>query len=360
MSSMGVLYPNMYIILVGPPGSGKTVAVSQTQRLWARANKFNIAPDSITGAGLMDHLKANGLKTFSRNGHFISYYSCLVPSEEFGNLIKTHDKDFLSLLNKIYDNPDVVSERTRKAGEVLPIDNPTMTILAGTQPAYIDDIFPELAWRQGFTSRLIMIYCADQPKRKVFGEKYIEASRNPQLAAHVARLAELQGEFTWSDEAADELETWHESGLDPAPRHFRLVTYNSRRLAHVIKLCMVHSAAEDDSLVIQVHHLEAARMALLEAESAMPEIFKEVSGRSAAAAMEQALHWAIEEHLRTKKPVSEFNLTWQLSRKVPAYEVTKIIENMVNAGMLKEHGVHAPVGQRMFLPIELNQFGEIE
>ena len=51
------LYPNLYTVLVGPPGVGKTTVLSEVSRLWRELTDHYVAPSSVTKASLIDCLE---------------------------------------------------------------------------------------------------------------------------------------------------------------------------------------------------------------------------------------------------------------------------------------------------------------
>src|SRR5882724_11244346 len=163
-TSRGVLYPNMFCLLVGPPGVGKSNAISIVEELWYSSKKFKVAPNNVTKAALVDALLEADRKIILPNGGGLVEYHCLLTSSsEFGVLVPAHDLEFLSVLNYIYDNPKVYRENRRSLNKNIEIIHPQITILAGTQPGFLASLLPEEAWSMGFTSRIIMIYAGVPP-----------------------------------------------------------------------------------------------------------------------------------------------------------------------------------------------------
>jgi Protein of unknown function (DUF3987) len=50
------LYPNLYTILVGPPGVGKSAVLSQAERFLRAVPDLKITPSSVSAASLVDSL----------------------------------------------------------------------------------------------------------------------------------------------------------------------------------------------------------------------------------------------------------------------------------------------------------------
>ena len=66
----------------------------------------------------------------------------------------------MSILNHLYDCPPY-KERKRGKGIEYELENAQLNLLAGTQPAYLNNLLPEGAWQQGFMSRTIIVYSGE-------------------------------------------------------------------------------------------------------------------------------------------------------------------------------------------------------
>jgi hypothetical protein len=82
----GHVYPNLYTLLVGPPGAGKSI-IEAVKELWqttrepgAKGPAFRVASTSITSASIVDELaKAKFTKVMPSGPPFV-YHSLLVAS----------------------------------------------------------------------------------------------------------------------------------------------------------------------------------------------------------------------------------------------------------------------------------------
>ena len=109
--------------------------------------------------------------------------------------------------------------------------------------------------------------------------------------------------------------------------------------------------------------IEKAKETLLEAEHAMPEIFKEISSGGQAGEIEEAFHFIVRQHNATEKPVPEHKLVHYLATKVPANQITYIIDTMVRSSILQEvpqiGGLNLPGKEKYYKPNALNVVEEI-
>src|ERR1700679_3663562 len=117
-----VTYPNLYILLVAPPGVGKSQAIDLGLEIVYKSRQkhepsIHVSPDSVTKASLVDAIAAAKQTRIMVNGTggLLEFHSLFIVASEFGVFVSAHDLDFMSVINKIYDNPRVFTETRRTA-----------------------------------------------------------------------------------------------------------------------------------------------------------------------------------------------------------------------------------------------------
>lgn len=330
------LYPNLYILLVAPPGVGKTQAIKQTGAFWRKVPALIVSPDNLTKAALVDSLAKASRKIVKSPIELVEFNSMQIAADELGVFLSQHDLDFLSFLNKIYDcPPEYVEDRRMFKGVPIFIPEPQVTLLAGTQPGFMASIFPEEAWAMGFTSRLIMVYSATKTKVPLFETRGRDKAHFDGITSDLKSLSKVLGKFVWKKEAAEKIQWWDSEGSkDTEPMHTKLEHYNARRILHLLKLCMISSASRSNELIIELADYERALTWLLMAENTMPDVFRNMTQKSDAVVI-QELHfhmWA--KYGKDKKTIHESYLVHFLQTRVPSERVMKIIEIAERAGII--------------------------
>lgn len=333
----GPIYPNLFTLLVGPPASGKTNAISPIRNLWAKLKLLNIGPDNVTKAALLDAL-GRAMRTIVPNGagHANAFSSMAVPCSEFGVFFAHHDLEFLSVINSIFDNPPFYKEERRASG-VLEIIKPHLVLLAGTQPDFLNSFLPEEAWGMGFTSRLIMIYADKAPPTDLFGTETITSTN---LAPELAKIFALHGEYNWSVQAMNEINAWHRLGSPPVPSHSKLLHYNGRRTLHVIKLAMISAVSRGQALSVLADDVERAKDWLCEAEKTMPDIFRAMGRRSdSQILLDMHFHlyakWS-SVAIDKRKPIKEQEIYDFLHTRVPSGSIKNMIDVAARTGYIRQ------------------------
>lgn len=335
------LYPNLYILFIGPPGVGKGVVTSRIWNLWASLSEDGqyVAPTSLTKASLIDALRDAERKIVrpKENPPVLSFNCLKICSREFSSLMPNWDNDFMAALTDIFDCKEY-SERRRTHNLNFKIESPQITLFGSTSTGFLLELLPEGAWEQGFMSRTLLIYSTERVKRPLFSKGGADKKKYADLRHDLHIIGNLIGEFHFTETAADRIVAWDLADGPPKPAHPKLVNYNSRRTAHLLKLCMVASVTHTDSLDISLDDVNIAIDWLIEAERFMPDIFKAMASGGDIKVIEDTLYYTYQEWLKNQdEGVSEEVILLFLQERAPAYNVPIILNIMVKTGLLKKH-----------------------
>lgn len=333
-TARGLLYPNTFVMLVGPPAAGKSVVIDEARSYWTNTAKLFLAPSAITRAGMIDILEESRKTLMTPDGPMV-YHPMLVASSEFGNLVPAYENDWINQLNELYDCGAIFRARTRSLGEKV-IEGPYMHIVAGTQPQYLRVLLPEEAFGMGFFSRFILVYAPQAAKTSIFNAPEKNKDQKAKLHQDLMRIVTLTGEFKLEEDAKEYYEQQYIDDFPPKPEHPKLQHYCGRRLVHVLKIAMALSASESDDLVITKSHIRSALAMLHDAEQFMPQIFKEMATHGFADTNMEVHQYAQELYIKAQQPIPQSKLVYFLQGKVPNIQVLPTLETMVKAGMFKK------------------------
>lgn len=330
------LYPNMYTLLISPPGVGKSKVLNLVYELWKKLIDHRTAPSSVSKASLIDEL-ADAQRAIIRLGHTpatVEFNSLKVLSTEFGVFLPEFANEFMSVLTDIYDGYPY-AERRRTKNIHIAIPKPQLNILSGTTPDYLSRVIPEGAWDQGFMSRTLLIYGADRKMVSLFTASAQDVVGDKKLQEDLDKIGELYGEIKFTPEAAAFIDEWYLGGQAPVPAHPKLQNYNTRRPAHLLKLCQVACAATQSKLLIDIPQIQLAMDWLFDAESAMPDIFKSMSAGGDSRVMEETWHFLFMYKAKMGKGAPEALVVRFLTTKVPSHNVDRIIQLLERSNMIR-------------------------
>lgn len=266
-----LLYPNMYVILVGPPGkTAKSTAIRLGRRLLQGVEDINFGDDSLTKQELIRQLAKTGGKNAPQS-------ALTLHSTELSSLIEPSGISMMQFMTDIYDceyNPKGWSYGTKGSGRDV-ISNPVLNILAGTTPSWLADGLPPAGAEHGFTARTIFVFEEEPRYLKPFPKEPPRELVNA-LINDIDHISRIEGEFEWGVGAKKSYEKIYGEIYESYPSDYRLESFHNRKKIHVLKLAMILSITEDDDLVIKQRDLEAAMDILDLAESNMPKAFSAI------------------------------------------------------------------------------------
>lgn len=331
-------FPNLYVLCVGAPGVGKQV-IELARELWSEAQEigsdrqvFHVAPKSVTKASLVDALAKAKRTHVPEQGPILVYHSLLIAAEEFEFFLPAYDREFISTLNDIYNNPRLPHTESRRTGSVreLIIPLPQLNILGGAQPAYLANTFPEEAWNTGLARRMMLVYAAEGPFVELFEEGPDRTPLRKRLVHGLQLASGLWGQLKFEPAAAKRLSSWHREsdgrGGEPIPSHSKLQHYCRSRTMHLIKLAIVASVARSPELVMRQQDLDRAISWLVEAEALMPDVFREMIGKSDSQVIEELHYFVQAASARQRGKAIHTTLVMDfLSKRVPSEKCEKIL-----------------------------------
>lgn len=338
----GFVYPNLFTLLVAPPGVGKGVALTKTEELFGELEKLHYAPSSVTAAALVDVLAESkrSIMRIGANPPLLEFHSLYAVAPELGVLVPQYDPQMMNTLNDLYDcRNKPFTQRRRTKDLKISIKNPQLSILGACTPSFLRELLPDGAWDQGFISRTIMVFCGETVRRPLFELTPEQDRLRVELLQDLKVIADLQGNMRWADEAAEAISTWDMAGGAPFPDHPKLVHYVTRRSIHMIKLCMIASVCRSSELVISFEDWLQAKAWLEEVEAVMPDLFRWTGVVGDREVMDECFNFVFKIFVKEQKPVLETRVLRFLSEKLPSYAVLKTLDVMKQDGTLKATNV---------------------
>lgn len=292
------LFPNLYVILVGPPGRvAKSTSIRLGRTILLGVEDVVFGPDSVTREELIRQMGKVGGK--DKNAEMT------IHSTELSSLIEPSGVPMIQFLTDIYDGDFKWRYSTKGSGRDT-LNNPLLNILAGTTPSWIAEGMPADVIGHGFTSRVIFVY--EEVPRHLNpdplppDEKLVHA-----LKQDLIQISTLKGQFVWDGEQGDKgepgyvkgpaKEAYHQYYKDIAgtqPSDYRVEGYHWRKKVHLLKVAMLLSLAERDSLVIKAVDIHTAWELLGSIEDKMYKTFSAVGKYEHASDMERILQQIME------------------------------------------------------------------
>lgn len=326
------IYPNMYIILIGPSGKCRKGTAMRMGYEIIKDIGIKIVSESITREALIRNMK-NAVDNFVDPQTKKLYYHCSLTclSEELSVFLGQSDVKFLADLTDWYDSKDKWTYETKNSG-VDAIQGICFNILGATAADWLVSILPQEAIGGGFTSRIIFV--VEENKRRTLPKPVVSPRSRKlikALQADLEHISTLAGKFEFTPETEEAYMSWYQqqdtlSSKGKAPIDDpRFAGYCERRATHLRKLCMIFSASRGDDMMITTDDFGRALKTLMAAEVKMPKVFGGLGTARYSQVTEKILTF-----LSNRNKVSRSELMVSFYRDLDL-ETLQIIENTLAA-----------------------------
>lgn len=316
-----ILYPNLYVILVGPPGKvRKSTTIRLGRRILFDVENIHFGPDSVTREEL--------IRSLARISLTAKQAALTIHSTELSSLIEPSGIKMIQFLTDIFDG-DVKWRYSTKGQGKDTIHNPVLNILAGTTPTWIADGLPPTVVGHGFTSRVVFVYESDRRYLRPF-PKEPSAELIKDLGLDLDHISRIEGGFTWGPGAKDRYEIIYKEIDKANPKDYRVEGFHNRKDIYVLKVGMLLSIAEGDDLILRDRDLDAAYEALNSVEESMHKTFSAVGKYEHAADYERILAM-----LATEGDMDSEQLYSMLYAVGDVQEIGRLLEMTISTGMVE-------------------------
>lgn len=257
-----IVYPNQFIILVGPPGVGKGTAMALISDI-IKENKLNplvnTLSDRITAEKIIQQIAAGWQVAPSfRNQQLVvgqMDHNCLIFSSEIRVLLGASEW-MLEFLEEAWSRT-TFEYQTKNQGSAS-IDSMCCSLLAASVPDFLRNANKQVRMviSGGFSSRCLFIY-ADQPSKDLPFPKALK--KNPKskalyddLVADLKDIAAMHGEFIITPDARILFEDFLKKNRIAAQHddNEAIANFRARIKAHTLKVSMALSASRSSDLII--------------------------------------------------------------------------------------------------------------
>lgn len=338
LSQNSVLFPNLYIFLIGKPGNGKSTAADVGVEFLTSNTSVVPIPTQVTPAAMVDFMANRGKVAIPElKPPFNIQCGGFWYSSEASNSFEEIAGSIVPTFTDWYGCPTKWQKETKKDG-VIDLDNVYLNILACTTQNYLAKLIPPDDIAGGFASRLLYVLYDGKTVRNysLSHRKKINHALKERVAQDLRSIYQLRGEFSWTPEFETIYSTdagaFHESLQNTESE--RMQGLLGRKTTNILKLSMVMCAAEGDSMLLEVRHWEKAK----EAYAAVEASFKKIVHLAADSKLT-----AVNAPLLVTKLLANaggYMLDRSLKNKltlhgIPKEEIDSVIHGMITGGMIE-------------------------
>lgn len=321
------LFPNQYIVLIGPSASGKGLAMRLAKDiLESLAGSVTIASESITREALIQDIKDSVNSFDDPTDNLTKYHSSVgVFSEELSVFLGQQNVKFIADLTDWFDCKDSWTYRTKGSGTDT-IERVCLSILGASAPDWLRSILPAEAFGGGFTSRIIFV--VEEGKRQRIADPTIPPEilnmRN-KLVEDLAEINMLAGQMKFHEKTMAVYSDWYmAAGDNPPLKDPTFSGYCERRGVHLLKLSMICSASRSNEKVILPEDFERAKALLGSVEPKMPRAFMGL-GKARYGEMTMLVY----DYLEKKKTASTSEILEKFHQDLDEYTLQVVTKTLI-------------------------------
>lgn len=351
------IYPNMYIVLLGPAGNGKTSAMRRAEKIVRSFEDLSLSAQAETPEGLVRFMKDKCVREIILPGadapQQFTPITCLLS--ELSNFFNRDAAGMIDVLTGIWDcGGEIFHRRTKGQGEDM-LPAPNINLLGCTTPDWITNYLKTDIVGGGFSRRVIFVneMMTDDEKRVSWPEDTPEGLQaRDNCIAYGKVLRELKGEVVYGPGARAWWDKWYQTRTISREPDVR--GYHKSKPTLLLKVAMLVAVSEEPRLEIRVKDLEVA-LALLEAtERHLLKVFQGL-GRNQ---LHDLANKAVEFILMSKEILYPDGGTWKaakmvyrkdlqlfLHRNAAQREIDDILNHLISADLVFKYTGKHPKSQ---------------
>lgn len=338
---MSDLFPNLYIMIVAPPGrcrKGSPVGLAK-KLLEHEGIQIPVFVDSPTKRALtkyLDELGGNCHFSIIEDGERKTKIQSplALVSKELSSFLAVDPKGMVEVLTDLFDNHDIWEYKTSEKGTDK-LYGPILNCLFASTPSWIANNLPEEAIGGGFTSRFIMVSGTEKYKFVAIPPAPDEGLYR-KLVSDLGQIAQLTGQFIWGKGTKQIFENWYKTieGKVKSTHDERLHAYLERIHIIVLKTAMCLHCAYSNDLIIEEKDISQAIRLCEEVLDEAANAFGALGRSSSAIATQEII-----KQLRVLKKVSWGELFRYNFRNVKVAEFNEILDGLEGMGYIRRNHI---------------------
>lgn len=323
-----IIHPNLYTILTGPPGVRKGSAIKYGVSLLKElGGSVMFTANVVTRQQFYGEIEACQAIDYLPSGEPFIHSSLFVVSDELVMFLEEKDTRRLADLCDLYDGKPVFEYKTKKSGHNYAV-NPSLWILAGTTPNWIQVCMPQLAAGGGMTSRTIFVVAEKKGKHIPLTKmRSFDPVLTAKLVSDMAEIKAMCGRFTVHSAAATYYEEWYEKVypyLTGQVKDERLKSYVERLPLMVTKVAMVIAASKRDDMIVYDRDVAQAVQLFNDIQIDMHRAF---GGFGTSVISAQT--YMVKDMIRERGAVARSEILSRLDMHISNWDLSRIMETLL-------------------------------
>lgn len=333
------IYPSIYVMLMGAPGTRKSTAIKIGQKLVATIGYDHFSADRTSKEALWLDMQSEQEKNVEAylGDADLEDLEINIPTElyivadEFNDFMGVRNEEFQTALTKMWDSPPEYKTRAKNSASTS-IYKPTVNILGGNTPGGLSKGFGVEAINGGFFSRILFVH-AEATNVKIAFPASPPGDIKLQLLSRLRKISDLEGGIELNKEVRSLLSAIYHKYPGIPDRRFNY--YQTRRHTNLLKLCIV-MAATRTTLALSVEDVIKANTLLHVTELQMPQAFGEF-GLAKNAEVTNTVMEIIRTATKKGRPISSHDIWKQVYQDLQDQkDLSQILSSLVKADKVQQ------------------------
>lgn len=351
------IYPNLYIVLLGPAGNGKTTCMRVAKNIVRDIGDIPFSAEAQTKESVVRYMRDNCGRTFEYQGEMRVYTPLTIFVTELSHFFGPNSGHMIDFLTTIYDENKYEARTKNKGDDIL--EGPYVTILSCTTQDWITTYLKSDIIGGGFTRRVIFVNepsTADCARIPFPSRRPDQKDALKSVLEHGKLLQNVRGEFTWDSSAKQFYEHWYLHR--DIPKDPDIQGYYRTKHVQMLKVAMLVALSESVETVLKKEHLEIALALLEKTETTLLRVFQGIGRNELNAVANKALEILFTCPIRQYKQgdvvksarlIEEKRLRGYMWRDAPGRECDEIITHLITTDKIFKFAETTGVVTRMFI-----------
>jgi len=324
------LYPNLYVIIIAPPGKRKGAPIALAKKMLTEI-KIPVSVDSSSKRALTQAL-AETAKTeqFLYKGKPSPMSTLAIVSKEMSSLLAVNPKEMIEVLTDLFDSHDEWKYGTSGQGKDF-LYNVCISCFIATTPTWFNRNLPVEAIGGGYTSRHVII--TDEKKHKLVPiPPRPDKKLYKKLILDLAHIGNLVGPFEWAPDAEAFFRSWYRKvpSIIQTSRDERTVGFMERLHILALKTAMTLRVAYSDNLIVELPDIQKATALM---ENVLQNLSLAFGGYGSSRLGPET--YRVMQQIQTLKKITQNELLAMNYRNLSKSELEEVIETLAAMRKIK-------------------------
>jgi len=323
------LYPNVYIMLIGPSGIKKGLPIKVAEKLVTDLNVTKVIAGRSSIQAIIENL---GHQTMNKDGTVSKDATAFIVSGEFSQSI-LEDQQALTILTDLYDSQykDTHTNLLKSGKSIL--RNVYLSMLGASNETHLHAVIGQRDIMGGFIARTLMVSENKRNRKNSLVRRTANTIDYEGLSEYLKTISCLKGEFQYTPEGADFYEEWYQ---EYEPNEDDTTGTAMRFPDTVLKVAMLISMARGTDLLLTTEDIQESISVCASCMTNAQVVTNNSPGATTTPIAKQTAI-VFEALLKAESfSMPRILMLRRLWRHLDAFELTRIMDTLKEANVVRE------------------------